>query len=74
MLSHDLSLKHETTSKEMAKRENLGDHEMEAAFHFIAFMPIENKLWKLDGLERQPMCLGIPGFLAFCLPLDQLIE
>jgi len=26
--------------------------------HFIAFLPFEGHLWKMDGLERQPLDLG----------------
>ena len=58
MLNIDLFLKNEATSRGKSKTGNLREVESEAGFHFIAFMPIENKLWKLDGLERQPMCLG----------------
>lgn len=30
----------------------------DAAFHFIAFVPIEDEVWKLDGLDRQPEKIG----------------
>lgn len=30
----------------------------EAAFHFVAFIPIEDQVWMLDGLNRQPEKLG----------------
>lgn len=30
----------------------------DAAFHFIAFVPIFEEIWKLDGLDRQPAKLG----------------
>ena len=59
MLNADLLLQNETTSKKSKnKNKTANGEESEAGFHFIAFMPIENQLWKLDGLERQPMCLG----------------
>ena len=70
MLNNDLLLKTEATSRDKGIKGNIGDHEMEAAFHFIAFMPIGHKLWKLDGLERQPMCLGKTDIPQFCLALD----
>ena len=57
MLNADLFLQNEATAKKSKNKAANGD-ESEAGFHFIAFMPIENQLWKLDGLERQPMCLG----------------
>ena len=30
----------------------------DAAFHFIAYVPINGKVWKLDGLNRQPEKVG----------------
>ena len=30
----------------------------DAAFHFIAFVPIDGEVWGLDGLNRQPVRLG----------------
>ena len=57
MLNADLLLKNEATAKKGKKR-TADEDESEAGFHFIAFMPIDDQLWKLDGLERQPMCLG----------------
>ena len=56
MLNIDLQLKND--AKSSSKKRKVGDDEDESAFHFIAFMPINGKLWKLDGLERQPMSLG----------------
>lgn len=57
MLNADLLLKNEATAKKGKKR-TADEDESEGGFHFIAFMPIDDHLWKLDGLERQPMCLG----------------
>jgi hypothetical protein len=33
--------------------------ENEPGFHFIAYVPIDGAVWKLDGLRRQPENLGI---------------
>ena len=30
----------------------------EEGFHFIAYMPVDNKVWKLDGLDQFPHSLG----------------
>jgi len=30
----------------------------ENAFHFVAYMPIRDEIWKLDGLDRQPSKVG----------------
>ena len=35
-----------------------------ASFHFIAYIPINNEVWKLDGLDRQPEKLGSWPFLC----------
>jgi hypothetical protein len=37
-----------------------GDEESEeAGFHFIAYVPAHNHLWRLDGLQREPESLGL---------------
>ncbi|KAG8529259.1 uncharacterized protein KY384_005894 [Bacidia gigantensis] len=54
MLNADLLLKNQATKKGQSSADDNG----ESGFHFIAFMPVDDKLWKLDGLERQPMCLA----------------
>lgn len=64
MLNADLLLKNEATSKGKGKQRNIDEDDHESGFHFIAFMPINKSLWKLDGLERQPMCLGMRRFTA----------
>ena len=33
--------------------------EEEPGFHFIAYVPINGFVWRLDGMQRQPMNLGI---------------
>ena len=57
MLNADLLLQGEATARKARKRATDED-ESEGGFHFNAFLPIGHQLWKLDGLERQPMCLG----------------
>jgi len=59
MLNGDLQLKNEATAKKQRSKQAADDeHESEAGFHFIAFVPVDGRVWKLDGLERQPQCLG----------------
>lgn len=57
ILNSDLFLKDECHSKTKGKKRKAQADDYETGFHFIAFMPIEGNLWKLDGLERQPICL-----------------
>lgn len=60
MLNGDLQLKNEATVRTHRLRRPSDDDvdESEAGFHFIAFVPVHGRVWKLDGLERQPQCLG----------------
>lgn len=56
MLNADLQLKNDATSRKKSKSKD--SDEDSAGFHFIAFVPVHGKVWKLDGLERQPQNLG----------------
>jgi ubiquitin carboxyl-terminal hydrolase L5 len=60
MLNSDLQLKNEAMAKRIKKStgQTQEDNESEAGFHFIAFVPAMGKVWKFDGLERQPQVLG----------------
>ncbi|KAL4923277.1 ubiquitin C-terminal hydrolase 37 [Aspergillus undulatus] len=59
ILNSDLLLKSEAASKRnRLKKRGREEHEADAGFHFIAFVPALGKVWKFDGLERQPQALG----------------
>ncbi|KAL9590922.1 MAG: hypothetical protein Q9203_000292 [Teloschistes exilis] len=58
MLNADLQLKNDALARRKAKTEGTDDED--AGFHFIAFVPSQGKVWKLDGLERQPQKLVAP--------------
>jgi ubiquitin carboxyl-terminal hydrolase L5 len=30
----------------------------ENGFHFVAYVPVDDEVWRLDGLQRQPVCIG----------------
>ena len=34
------------------------DDDDDSGFHFIAYVPVNGEVWKLDGLQRQPVNLG----------------
>jgi hypothetical protein len=34
------------------------EEDEEHGFHFVAYVPAYGKIWKLDGLERQPQTIG----------------
>ncbi len=53
--------KKEPTTKTTKKSKTVTEDDFiddDAAFHFMAFVPIEGEVWKLDGLNRQPERLG----------------
>lgn len=70
MLNADLALSNDASAKKSRKKtdslNNVDVDPEQAGFHFIAFVPIQGSVWKLDGLERQPMNLGI--LRSFFLP------
>lgn len=59
ILNLDLQLKSESLARKSsgAKRQ-MESTSSEAAFHFVAFVPVIGRVWKFDGLERQPQALG----------------
>jgi ubiquitin carboxyl-terminal hydrolase L5 len=60
VLNIDLQLKSEATRKKSKAKQNISAYdESEAGFHFIAFVPAKGRVWKFDGLERQPQSLGV---------------
>ncbi|ESZ90661.1 hypothetical protein SBOR_8961 [Sclerotinia borealis F-4128] len=64
ILNADLALSNEVsawkkkrkTEKKSGKSKSRSDEE--SGFHFIAFVPVEDVVWRLDGLQRQPVSLG----------------
>ena len=58
MLNADLHLKNAAKSRKKGKGSKNEEKESEAGFHFIAYVPVNGEVWKLDGLERQPQRLG----------------
>lgn len=60
-LNADLSLQNEFEESKRKKKRGKKKKNMmadDAAFHFIAFVPIEGCVWRLDGLDRNPRNLG----------------
>lgn len=62
MLNADLALSNNANAKKpkmtLGTKRVPQDEQEQAGFHFVAFVPIQGNVWKLDGLERQPMNLG----------------
>lgn len=61
IFNSDLQLKDEATRKTPNNQEDEDSTSSEAGFHFIAFVPAKGRVWKFDGLERQPQDLGESG-------------
>jgi hypothetical protein len=40
------------------KKKKKKKDEDEAGYHFVAYVPINGFVWRLDGLQRQPVNLG----------------
>ena len=49
--------KKKPAAKKKGSKKKLKKNE-EAAYHFIAYVPVNGEVWKLDGLQRQPAKLG----------------
>lgn len=41
------------------KQKRKAKYEDEPGFHFIAYVPIKGDVWRLDGLQKEPVNLGM---------------
>ena len=60
MLDCDMKMKqdYDDAKKRRKRPTTVAGDDQEASFHFIAYVPVEGTVWKLDGLERQPQSIG----------------
>ena len=70
MLNADLQLKDDATSSKKRRKNAEPSEQGEAGFHFIAYVPVRDQLWKLDGLQRQPQNLGEEVIVVLDANLD----
>ncbi len=66
----------EATRKVTGKRKRKSANDEDSAFHFIAFVPINGAVWRLDGIQSHPVNLGqldCPAHVAL-LELVRLTE
>ncbi|KAK5072780.1 hypothetical protein LTR64_000813 [Lithohypha guttulata] len=51
-----------TTFTQRRKRKSISDadEEDEAGFHFVAYLSHQGVVWKMDGMQSRPTCLGYP--------------
>jgi ubiquitin carboxyl-terminal hydrolase L5 len=59
-----------TTSPELSSAEYF---DKDPAFHFIAYMPINNRIYKLDGLDTAPQDMGPCDHETWAYQLAQLL-
>ena len=72
VLNADLALANEVAASKRSRKMSGGtkrrkikdDHE--TSFHFVAFVPINGSVWRLDGLQRQPLNLGGSAHIGLC--------
>lgn len=65
MLEADLIMKNNVEKENQKKKaRKTNDDDYEGCYHFIAYVPVDGKVWSLDGLQRQPTCIGKP--LSLC--------
>jgi ubiquitin carboxyl-terminal hydrolase L5 len=57
-------------SKKKTEKKKKRKDEDEAGYHFVAYVPINGSVWRLDGLQRQPVNLGkiAPPLAVIFLP------
>ena len=66
MLSSDFVMENSfSTRKSKSSKSKASSSYDDSALHFMAFIPIGDEVWKLDGLDRQPENLGSRQILAF---------
>jgi ubiquitin carboxyl-terminal hydrolase L5 len=84
LLNADLAMENEvrnSTTKRIKvtgrKKKKKKTPATEAAFHFIAYVPVDGKVWQLDGLEGHPICIGKSPSLcvhAYGAPVRRYID
>ena len=64
MLNADLHMKNDVTARKKSKMHDSANDDDDTGFHFIAYVPVDDNVWKLDGLKRQPQKLGTSRLLV----------
>ncbi|KAF1984114.1 ubiquitin carboxyl-terminal hydrolase [Aulographum hederae CBS 113979] len=57
MLNTDLGMEQRYNARKR-KRKEVDDEEQEPVYHFQAFVPVNGDVWKLDGIDSNPVKLG----------------
>jgi len=57
-LSNDIEAKKKRRDRGKRPAKSRSKQNEDTSFHFIAFVPIRGVVWRLDGLQRQPVNLG----------------
>ncbi|KAH8791490.1 hypothetical protein BGZ57DRAFT_784675 [Hyaloscypha finlandica] len=62
------------SKKKTVKKRRRRKDEDEAGYHFVAYVPINGSVWRLDGLQRQPVNLGEHGEDWVSLARDNIMQ
>ncbi|KAE9369436.1 cysteine proteinase [Stipitochalara longipes BDJ] len=65
--------KRKVTKKKTSRKIKKKDED-EAGYHFVAYVPINSSVWRLDGLQRQPVNLGEHGDDWVSLARDNIMQ
>jgi ubiquitin carboxyl-terminal hydrolase L5 len=49
----------EGQKKKKTKRQSKKSSNDDSAFHFVAYVPIQDQIWRLDGLDSNPQKFGM---------------
>ena len=58
--------------KKRRKRASFDREDDEPGFHFIAYVPAGGRIWRMDGMEAFPRCIGMRNSWVPCFKLNLL--
>ncbi|EKD15117.1 uncharacterized protein L3040_003681 [Drepanopeziza brunnea f. sp. 'multigermtubi'] len=66
--------KKKATARKKAPPKKKQKDEDEPGFHYVAYVPVQGEVWRLDGLQREPVSLGSAGDNWFSVARDSVQE
>ncbi|KAI9052522.1 hypothetical protein LZ554_003866 [Drepanopeziza brunnea f. sp. 'monogermtubi'] len=68
----DTPPKKKGTARKKAPPKKKQKDEDEPGFHYVAYVPVQGEVWRLDGLQREPVSLGNAGDNWFSVARDSV--